>query len=98
MRKLLPLALVAILAAAPALAQDISAEPLYGTVTLSAGFAPDPHNVEVQAGGGQQNPISGAGCAGWINAERPDVDLNYTAGAYPLTIGVLSDDDTTLLV
>lgn len=95
------LLLLALLVALPpvALAQpDISAPPLYGTITLSAGFQPDPHRSEVVAGGPSQNPISGTGCVGYLNMERPDLDLNYTAGSYPLRISVDSSTDTALLI
>ena len=77
---------------------DIGASPLYGTVNLSAGFSPDPQITNVQAGGSDANPISGAGCAGYINASQPDIDLNYSAGSYPLYIYVRASSDTTLLV
>jgi hypothetical protein len=74
------------------------AQPMFGTVTLEAGFTPDPHTVTVRAGGADRNPISGSGCAGHINNAQPDVDLNYTAGRSRLYIYVRSDSDTTLLV
>ncbi|MDX1530565.1 MAG: hypothetical protein R3362_03485, partial [Rhodothermales bacterium] len=77
---------------------DVGAQPLYGTASLSAGFSPDPHVTSIDAGGSDQNPISGSGCAGYINAERPDLDLNYSAGSYSLFIYAQSQSDTTLLV
>lgn len=77
---------------------DVGAQPLYGTLNLSAGFNPDPQIVNVQAGGSAPNPISGTGCAGYINASQPDIDLNYSAGSYPLYIYVRASSDTTLLV
>lgn len=97
--RLLVLTSLALLAA-PALAQqpDVGAEPLYGTVTLRAGFQPDPHTTEVIAGGMSRNPISGAGCVGYLNLNRPDLDLNYTAGTLPLRISASSSTDTGLLV
>ena len=75
---------------------DISAQPYYKTLNLSAGFAEDPTAVELQAGG--NNPVFIEGCNGYINASNPDVDLNYEAGDYPLAIYVNADYDTTLLV
>jgi len=74
------------------------AEPMFGTVTLNAGFSPDPHTVTVRAGGRDRNSISGSGCAGYINNAQPDVDLNYEAGRSRLYIYVKSSEDTTLLV
>jgi hypothetical protein len=98
--RLLPFSLLLVLLAWPALAQlpDVGAQPLYETVSLSAGFAPDPRTSEVVAGGNDQNPISGSGCVGYLNAKRPDIDINYTAGSYPLSIAVDSQSDTALLV
>jgi hypothetical protein len=87
------------LLALPALAQpDIGAAPLYGTANLSAGFSPDPFVTQVVAGGSSQNPISGTGCVGYLNMVQPDIDLNYTAGSYPLTISAGSATDTALLI
>jgi hypothetical protein len=98
--RLAALALLLVLTALPALAQipDVGAQPLYATVNLSAGFAPDPHTTTVVAGGNDQNPINGSGCVGYLNAKRPDIDINYTAGSYPLSIAVDSETDTALLV
>lgn len=98
--RLLALLSLALLLATPALAQrpDVGADPLYGTVTLRSGFQPDPHTTEVIAGGLNENPIDGAGCVGYLNAERPDLDLNYTAGTLPLRISVDSSTDTALLI
>lgn len=104
-----PSALVAFVALAaltssPASAQSVSnppnwrAQPLYGTVELSSGFSPDPHTTSIRAGGGTENPVSGSECAGYINADAPDVDLNYESGSYPLTIDATSETDVTLLV
>lgn len=87
--------------ALPALAQsvpDVGAEPLYGTTSLSAGFQPDPYELQVVAGGTSQNPIEGAGCVGYLNMSRPDLDLNYTAGSYTLSIYADSSTDTALLI
>lgn len=82
----------------PSTVPDVGAQPLYATVTLSAGFAPDPYTTEVVAGGNDQNPISGSGCVGYLNAARPDIDINYSAGSYPLSIAVDSETDTALLI
>lgn len=91
---------LAVALASPALAQqpDIGADPLYGTITLSAGFQPDPHTSEVIAGGSSRNPIGGTGCVGYLNLARPDLDLNYSAGTLPLRISVDSSTDTALLI
>ena len=88
---------VSLAAAAPIAAQDVNADPNYGTVELAAGFAPDPHVVAVRAGGSL--PASGirSGCRGFITA-APDVRLDYAAGSFPLIISVAAAADTTLVI
>lgn len=95
MKKCLVIALA--LAALPFLAfsQDYSLDPLYGSVELEWGFDPDPHVVEVEAGGSID--ISDIGYYGFVN-EAPDFDLYYEAGDYVLTIKVECKMDTVLLV
>jgi len=84
---------------AAAAAQNLAADPLYGTVTLTTGFVPDPVTVEVQAGGPDSASNLGPGCTGYIMNAQPDVRLNYTAGPqYPLNLYVISQADTTLAV
>ncbi len=94
-RILTSLAVLAISAAAGA--QDISADPAFGTVTLEGGFVPDPHTTELVAGGSIAVADQGAGCTGYI-ASAPDVDFNFTAGELPLNIYVTSESDTTLVI
>jgi hypothetical protein len=84
--------------ATPATAQNWKEVPLYGTVELSSGFMPDPVSRSLRAGGADENTISGAGCGGYINAEKPDYDLNYTAGNATLYVYARSDSDVTLLI
>ncbi|NKC33771.1 peptidase S1 [Falsiroseomonas selenitidurans] len=74
------------------------AEPRYETVTLQAGFEPDPREVAVEAGGDGEATGLGPDCAGWIDFSKPDVDLNYTSGQYPLYISVVAGVDTTLVM
>ncbi|MCH8494274.1 MAG: hypothetical protein LAT57_01410 [Balneolales bacterium] len=87
--KNLSLAVVVILgSAAITLAQEVKlpnyhAEPMFGTVDLTSGFTPDPHTIEVEAGGDTAMPVTG--CVGFINYDAPDVDLNFTAGDYLLS-------------
>lgn len=77
---------------------DYSLDPAYGTVDLTAGFLPDPHSVEIAAGGGF-DASSISGCVGWI-ATAPDFRVNWTAGSgeLPLTFVVESESDTTLVI
>ncbi len=89
--------LVGALAAAPASAQDISADPTYGSVRLRAGFLPDPHRVQLTAGG-SISPNLGECSYGHV-AGAPDVNFYYTTGgSTTLYIYARSASDTTLLI
>lgn len=92
------LAPVAVLACLPLslAAQNVAAVPTYGTVNLSAGFTPDPQIRAVTAGGNDYTQL--AGCNAYIHAAAPDLDLEYQAGSFPLTIEARSRMDVTLLV
>ena len=78
-----------------ALAQDLGAAPAHGTADLSVGFLPDPRIWYVNAGGKSVTHI--AGCSGYVSA-APHLDVNYSAGDYPLTIEARSANDVTLIV
>ena len=82
-----------------ALAQDFNRRPSFGTVSLSANFAPDPTTVNVTAGGTlPAERLGGAQCVGSI-ANAPDVRLNYRAGqGLPLYLSAVSRADVTLVV
>ena len=83
--------------AAPALAQDASQDPVFGTLKLSSGFQPDPRNVDIVAGGTEDASHLGGSCVGMVG-DAPDYRLTYTAGGLPLNIWVYADVDTTLVV
>lgn len=87
------------LLAAPAYAQRInsSAQGTFGQVNLRSGFTPDPHVTTVNAGGPIDVSTVSDSCRGFI-AERPSFTLRYRAGELPLFVGVVADDDTTLVV
>jgi len=89
----------ALTAAAPAQAQNASADPSYGSVQLASGFTPDPHTVQIQAGGSIDAARLGNSCVGFI-ADAPDFDLYWTAGSgsLPLAISAASSADTTLVI
>ena len=72
----------------------------YATVSLAAGFLPDPHEVPVDAGGDLDVATAqlGAECIGWIDPTRADVTLTYTAEQFPLYISAASQADTTLVI
>lgn len=79
---------------------DWSLPPTYGTVSLNTGYTPDPHTVNLQAGGELNAPDYnlGPGCLGSI-AAAPDYRVNYTAGTtFPLAFAASSSADTTLIV
>lgn len=85
---------------------NLGLEPAYGTIELAAGFLPDPHQVEILAGGVfDASATIDSACRGWI-AEAPDYRLNFTASTNPLlTISATSTDaatnvsnDTTLVI
>lgn len=101
MRRLanLPLALPIIaLAAGAATAQDGMPDPVHGTVSLSANFQPDPHAVQVTAGGNfDASELPVEGCVGFIETQ-PDYRVMYEAGSYPLVFGAVSESDTTLVI
>jgi hypothetical protein len=77
---------------------DFTANPNYGVIDLVSGFTPDPHTVNVSAGG-SYSAYAIPGCVGWIS-RAPDYRVNWTAGsgALPLVFSVQSDADTTLVI
>lgn len=87
--------------ASVATAQDFTLDPHFGTVTLSAGFMPDPHSVSISAGGSinaaQSEVLAGQNCVGHISG-APDYRVNYTSGSFPLIFRVRSEADTTLVI
>ena len=97
MRTVVSLTIATCLVTAAAQAQDVSLNPAYEEITLSAGFKNDPYSVAVTSGGDVDASQLGGSCAGFI-AEAPDVRLNYKAGEYPLSFGAVSDGDTTLVI
>ena len=86
-------------------AQDWSQPPLYGALTLTSGFLPDPQYVHVVAGGSDEvgglNLVDQTGgiCTGFIAASQPDIRIHFTAGStFPLRIYAQAEADTTLVV
>lgn len=85
------------LIAPAAQAQDSSLNATYGSVRLNAGFTPDPHTVNLTAGGSIDATRLGSPCQGSI-ARAPDYEVTYSAGSLPLYITSTSSSDTTLVV
>jgi hypothetical protein len=102
-RKLALVAAAAAIVSTAALAQtvpNIGLDPTFGAVQLTAGFLPDPHVVDIVAGGPIDAAAAGLaeGCNGFI-AEAPDFRLDYAAAPnIPLHIFVMADTDTTLVI
>ena len=92
-RTILTASAIAAIAATAAVAQDYSLNPTYGTISLNAGFLPDPSQVQITAGGSLN--AASVGCAGSI-ANAPDVRLQWGGGQ--MTIGANSNSDTTLVL
>ncbi len=74
-----------------------SLPPNSGSVELTSGFLPDPHVVNVVAGGDRDAGQVGDACWGYVS-EAPDYDVYYDAGSYPLTFTLNSDADTVLVI
>ncbi|MFN4297978.1 MAG: hypothetical protein ACK4FB_14205 [Brevundimonas sp.] len=73
--------------------------PRFGIIDLSAGFAPDPYTLNVNAGGNISAGDISSSCRGFIS-EAPTARLQWEGGAggLPLLIAARSDGDTTLLL
>lgn len=76
---------------------DLSADPTFGTLNLTAGFTPDPQVVELMSGGDNNISAVASGCVGWA-ASAPDVRLNYEAGGFPLAFLATGEGDVALAV
>ena len=98
MKRVILAAAAAVLLATPAAAQDYSLNPNYGSVSLRAGFTPDPYNVSVTSGGSIAASRQFSGCQGYIS-NAPDFRVHWDGrGNLPLVISVSSNADTTLVV
>lgn len=94
------LALAVLLAPGAAAAQNAGLTATYGEIRLSAGFTPDPHRVNLTAGGSidayTDTDLPGA-CVGDIS-NAPDYEVTYSAGSLPLVFRTRSSTDTTLII
>ncbi len=84
-------------AAAPACAQDSSQNPVFGQVTLSAGFDDDPLQRRFRGGGPNEASRLPGSCTGNVGTP-PDFRVTYTAGSAPLIFRSISTADTTLVI
>lgn len=79
-------------------AQDFTATPSYGSVSLNSGFTPDPYTVDLQSGGSIDVQASlGGSCRGYV-ANAPDFSIQYSSGSLPLIFSVNSGSDTALVI
>ncbi len=76
---------------------NFSLRAAFGTINLPGGFLPDPYLRNVTAGGGFHLPNCVSGAVGWV-AAAPDFQFNYGGGAASLTLAILSNADTVLLI
>ena len=102
MKRLVSALAVAATLAAPGLAaaQNAGLTANYGEVRLSAGFTPDPHRVNLTAGGSidaYTDTDLPAACVGDIS-NAPDYEVTYSAGSLPLVFRTRSSTDTTLII
>ena len=67
------------------------------SVSLSAGFLPDPVTIDTYSGGGNDASSVGRNCVGRIG-DGPDVVLNFRSSGGRLAIGVVSSSDTSLII
>ena len=84
-------------AATTAAAQNPSAAATSGGMRARAGFTPDPIRVSIYSGGSVDASRLGGACVGMI-ASAPDYEFTYTAGSFPLSFGVVSNGDTSLII
>ena len=82
------------LAVAAVLATSASAQQ---TVSLAAGFVPDPVTVDTYSGGPNEASDLGSACVGSVG-DGPDVVLNFRSSGGRLAIGVVSGGDTSLVI
>ena len=73
--------------------------PRFGHISLTSGFLPDPHSVQVTAGGSVRADGFSSSCVGFISDE-PTARLNWRSGSstMPLLIAADASADTTLVV
>lgn len=90
--------LLALQATNTVLAQNLNSEPLFGSISLEAGFSSTPYTLEVSPGGGDDSQNLGNGCNGYIRFAQPDFVLSYLASDSTLGVFALSDLDITLAI
>jgi hypothetical protein len=95
--KIITLVLFTIFLCSSSFSQNFSLEATYGTITLNAGFTPDPMTFSVKSGGSIDASSLGGSCAGYI-ANAPDFQFTFSPGLLSLWVSVISSADTTLVI
>jgi hypothetical protein len=75
---------------------NVGLDPYFGSLTIDNGFAPDPHVVEISAGGSIDLDVDDCSY-GWVG-NAPDFNLTYDGSGGTLHFWVRSSEDTMLLV
>jgi hypothetical protein len=86
-----------LVAGAVGLALCASSAAAQQRLSLSAGFLPDPVEVSVMSGGGEDASNMGGSCVGSISGS-PDVVLNFDSSGGTLSFSVVSSGDTSLVI
>lgn len=97
MRNFAFIAAAALVVAGPVTAQNWRLQAISGSISLNAGFRPDPFVINMTAGGSINANRLGGACRGMIS-DAPDYELTYSAGSLPLAFRTNSSVDTTLVV
>lgn len=82
---------------AVALAMCANSASAQQRVSLSAGFLPDPVEISVASGGGEDASDLGGSCVGAISGS-PDVVVNFDSSGGTLSFSVVSGGDTSLVI
>lgn len=82
------------------LCSSAAAEEWNSSITLQAGFVPDPYSISVSAGGSMDAINYSANCSGFINPDAPSLVFDYQSLDQPTNLGFFVDSmiDTTLTV
>jgi hypothetical protein len=75
---------------------NFALDPVFGRVELPVGFSPDPHTVELRAGG--EIAVDVGSCSIGFVSEAASVELSYATGGAELHVYARSTEDTTILI
>ncbi len=82
----------------PGIPHGEAADP--AQIDLKAGFMPDPHRLELVAGGRDKASVLADNCSGYVDADQPTASIAYQALAESSQLGIFTaaGSDTTLVV